>query len=160
MMDEIMFKLDSLRLLPLILEERKELDWAQDRLRNNISYPLECIGKSKLFLMKELSSFLDLVINERVVEPQGDYSYTWELWEYVDAIELCDRRTTEYEDITTDLSPRDYQLVERRRKRTVSKKEDTYFETERQFGVETERTVVIGSAANLINIDNVLNWPG
>jgi hypothetical protein len=100
MMDEIMFKLDSLRLLPLILEERKELDWAQERLRKDIPHPLECIRESKLFLMKELSSFLDLVISERVVEPQGEFSYTWELWEYVDAIELCDQPQS------TRISPR------------------------------------------------------
>jgi hypothetical protein len=161
MMDEVIFKLDSLRVLPLILDERKELDWAQERLQRGVPHSLECIREQKLFLMKELSSFLDLVINERVVEPQGDFSYTWELWEYVDALEICDRQTTEYKDTITNPSPRDYQLVERRRKRLpISMEEDTYFEAERRSRVVTERTVVIGSVANLDGIDDVLEWPG
>ncbi len=92
-MEEVILKLDNLRVLPLLLDERKELDWAQERLLRGGS---QCIQEPKLLLMNELSSFLDLIIKERVVEPRGDFCYTWKLWEYVDAIETCDRQVTEY----------------------------------------------------------------
>lgn len=85
--------------------------------------------------MKELSSFLDLVINERVIEPQGDFCYTWKLWEYVDAIETCDRKVTE-----------------------CGWRKDTYFDAGRRCGEEAGRTITIGSVAKLDGLDDVLNW--
>jgi hypothetical protein len=161
-MDEVMVKLDSLLALPLILDERTSLRKAQKALKSTLSHPLQIAREPRRLLIHGLSAFLDLVINGRELEPQGDSSFTWELWEYVDAIEsTCDRQTTRYEDITTNPSLRDYQPVERRRKRTpLSKGENTYFGVERRSGTESEMTVVIGSAANLDGIDEVLDWSG
>ncbi len=154
-------KLDSLLALPLILDERTSLRGAQKALQSTLSHPFKTAREPRLLLIHGLSVFLDLVINDREVEPQGDSSFTWELWEYVDAIEsTCDGQTTTYEDITTNPSLRDYQPVERRRKRTpLLKEENTYFEIERRSGTESEMTIVIGSAAKFDGIDEVLDWP-
>lgn len=156
-----MVKLDNLLALPLILDERTSLREAQKALKSTSSHALKTAREPRRLLIHGLSAFLELVINECESEPQGDFSFTWELWEYVDAIEsTCDRQTTKYEDITNP-SLRDYQPVQRRRKRTPSpKEENTYFEIEKQSGTKSEMTVVIGSAANFDGIDEVLDWPG
>ena len=114
MMEEIILKLDNLCALSSIPDERKELDWAQERLLRGGSHSLQCIQEPKLSLLKKLSSFLDLIISGRAIEPHGDFCYTWKLWEYVDAIETCDRKVTEYNGVNVDTCRRDYQLDERR----------------------------------------------
>lgn len=160
-MDEIMLKLDSLRLLPVIPDERKDLERARDKLQSIVPHPVGRVREQMKFLIKEMSSFLDLFIKERVLEPKGDLFYMSELWEYVDAIAtVCDRRTTSHDDLTTDPRFKDYRPVERRRKR-MPKAENTNFEVERRSETsENEVTVVIGSEANLDGIDELLDWPG
>ncbi len=158
-MDEVMKKLKSLLVLSLP-DDRTSLRKAQKALQSTLSHPLETAREPKRILIHDLSAFLDLVIKER--ESQRDFSFTAELWEYVNAIEsTCNRQTTKYEDTTTNPSLGDYQPVERRRKRTpLPKEENAYFEIERRSGTESEMTIVIGSAAKFDGIDEVLDWPG
>jgi len=53
------------------------------------------------------------------------------------------------------------EIIKRRRRRTASSNgEYTFLEVKKWSGTESEITVVIGSAANLDGIDDVLDWPG
>ena len=155
----VLLKLDSLRELSPIPKERAELASAQERLQIIVVHPLECVRELALFMTKELSSFLDLVINR--LERQEDFSYALELWEYVNVIEsICDRRTTtECEDYTTAPASPDYQVVERRKKGSPSNHLNPYLA--KQPEVESEPiTITIGKEADLAGLDDRLEWPG
>ena len=155
----VLLKLDSLRELSLMPKERAELASAQERLRIIVVHPLECVRELALFMTKELSSFLDLVINR--LDRQEDLSYVSELWEYVDVIEsICDRRTTtECEDNITGPASSDYQFVERRKKGSPSNHVTSC--PARQPEVESEPiTIIIGKEVDLAGLDDRLEWPG
>lgn len=154
-MDHVQAQLGRLIKLQLMQEELKGVEEARDRLHRLTSHPLEAVKKQEQILLESLSTFLEMD-EQRLRQTQDGFSNASdEVLEYVEALEeVCNTQMVTRADS-------DYTVVVRRgRKARRLSGEARSLDVDERLKLEQDGAIVIGQAADLDHIDEILDWPG